>query len=72
MVFQPGDLVYSFADETFYVILSTEGSMAFEVYNMHGQTCFIIDVTLVHINNLEINQCENDNKIYYNKNKNKQ
>ena len=68
-VFQEGDLVYSFADESFYVIIEVFGDMAFEVYTMNGENLQVIDVTLTHINNLVYYQCEIDNKFYYNKNK---
>lgn len=68
-VFQTGDLVYSFADLSFYLVLESFGSMGFEVYSMDGQILQIIDVTLTHLENLEHYQCVTDNKIYYNKNK---
>lgn len=68
-VFQSGDLVYSYADKQFYVIISVVGDMLFEVYTMESEIKNIIDVTLTHIENIDTKQCENGVIIYYNKNK---
>ena len=67
LVFQHGDLVYSFADEKFYLILEVIGSMLFKVYTMAGETKEIIDITLTHIDSLQLKQCENGKFFYYNK-----
>lgn len=66
-IFQEGDLVYSFASKEFYLMIEPIGGMMFTVYDMHGTTREIIDVTLTHVENIVFYQCEKDNKFYYNK-----
>ena len=48
-VFKEGDLVYSFASESFYIILEAHGTMAFSVYSMDATILEIIDVTITHV-----------------------
>tara|TARA_B100000287_G_scaffold109553_1_gene101866 strand:- start:1982 stop:2170 length:189 start_codon:yes stop_codon:yes gene_type:complete len=49
--YNEGDLVYSYTSKEFYIVLSYEG-MLFTVYTMDGEIKFILDVSLVHIDDI--------------------
>ena len=63
-VFREGDLVYSFADKQFYLVLEYEG-LYFKVYCTDGSIKELLDVTVTHVEQLKSKPSEKGKKIYY-------
>jgi hypothetical protein len=51
-IIKTGDLVYSFADRNFYIVLHVHGHDLYELYSEKTGAIVIIDLTLTHIESL--------------------